>query len=321
MSAAACLLFYSLATTVFAPRLLVRLTHAGVAPRLGVAAWLAAIGSVVGSWVAAAGFLAGELARDWALPRQTILSSCLAQLRAVAAGDYGTFSQFGLLTLVGFAAVTVAALLARLGRSLVRARATTHEHARMARLAGAHDTTLDAIVLDLPERAAYCVAGRPHTIVLTRGALATLDDPHLDAVLAHERAHLTGRHHLLLALTRGLAAILPRIELFTAGAAEVAPLLEMCADDAAARTHGRRTVLQAILALSGAVPMPPRALGASGVGVLARAQRLATPPEPARRWRVRLLLGATAVLVTIGPLLAGGLATTGFALCGGTMAG
>ncbi|WIX79234.1 M56 family metallopeptidase [Amycolatopsis carbonis] len=321
MSAAACLLLYSFATAVLAPRLLVRLTHAGVAPRLGVAAWLAAIGSVVGSWAVAAGFLAGELLRAGTLSRQALLSTCFAQLRAVAAGNYGTFGQFGLLTLAGFAAVTVAALLARLGRSLLRARAATHEHARMARLAGAHDATLDAVVLDVPERAAYCVAGRPHTIVLTRGALATLDDPHLNAVLAHERAHLTGRHHLLLALTRGLAAILPRIELFTTGAAEVARLLEMCADDAAARTHGRRTVLQAILTLSGAVPVPPGALGASGVGVLARAQRLAAPPEPARRWRVRLLLGATAVLVTIGPLVAGGLAATGFALCGATVPG
>ncbi|SEP53336.1 M56 family metallopeptidase [Amycolatopsis saalfeldensis] len=317
MSVAACLLLYSFAAAVLAPRLLVRLTHAGVAPRLGVAAWLAAIGSVIGSWAVAAVFLAAELLRDWTQARQTILSTCFAQLRAVATGSYGVAVQIGLLTLAGFAAVAVVILLARLGRSLLRARATTHEHARMARLAGAHDTTLDAIVLDVPEPAAYCVAGRPHTVVLTRGAMAALGDRHLDAVLAHERAHLAGRHHLLIALTRGLAAILPRIELFTTGAAEVARLLEMCADDAAARAHGRRTVLQALLALSGAAPVPAGALGASGVGVLARAERLATPPEPARRWRVRLLLGATVALATIGPLLAGGMAATGLALCGG----
>jgi beta-lactamase regulating signal transducer with metallopeptidase domain len=316
MSVAACLLLYSFAVAVLAPRLLVRLTHAGVAPRLGVAAWLAAIGTVVGSWVVAAGFLVGELVRDWSQPGQTILSTCFAQLRAVATGRYGVGVQIGLLALAGFAAVAVGLLVTRLGQSLLRARATTHEHARMARLAGRHDATLDAVVLDVPERAAYCVAGRPHTIVLTRGALAALDDRHLDAVLSHERAHLAGHHHLLLALSRGLAAILRRIELFTTGATEIARLLEMCADDAAARTHGRRTVLHALVALADAAPVPTGALGANSVGVLARAERLAAPPEPARRWRVRLLLGTTAALVTVGPLLAGGLAATGLALCG-----
>ena len=41
--------------------------------------------------------------------------------------------------------------------------------------------------------AAYCVPGRPATIVLTSGALAVLDPAQLTAVLAHERAHLAGR--------------------------------------------------------------------------------------------------------------------------------
>lgn len=316
MSVAACLLLYSFAVAVLAPRLLVRLTHAGVAPRLGVAAWLAAIGSVLGSWAVATGFLAAELVRDWAQPRQTTLSTCFAQLRAVATGRYGVVVQIGLLVLTTLAGAAVGVLAWRLGRSLRQARATTHEHARMARLAGRHDAALGAVVLDVPERAAYCVAGRPHTIVLTRGALATLADRHLDAVLAHERAHLAGRHHLLLAFTRSVATVLPRIELFTTGAVEVARLLEMCADDAAARTHGRRTVLQALLALAGANPVPAGALGASGVGALARAERLATPPEHARQLRLGLMLGATAALVILGPLLTGLLAATGLALCG-----
>src|SRR5260370_1178978 len=100
-------------------------------------------------------------------------------------------------------------------------------HARMARLVGRRVLGRDAVVLDAPERVAYCVAGRPHTIVVTSAALAALDERHLDAVLAHERAHLVGRHHLLLALTRSLAAILPTVALFRTGAAEVARLLEM----------------------------------------------------------------------------------------------
>jgi len=316
MSVASCLLLYSFAVVVLGPRLLTRLTHAGVAPRLGLAAWLAVIGSVVGSWVTAAAFLLAELIGDWNQPGRTVIDTCFAALGAVASGRAGLALQIGLLTLTAFAGVAVAMLVWRLGRSLVRARARTHEHARMARLAGRHVDGLDAVVLDAPERAAYCVAGRPHAIVVTSAAVAALDDRHLGAVLAHERAHLAGRHHLLLAVTRGLATILPRIDLFTTGAAEVARLLEMCADDAAARSHGSRTVLAALLALSGAAPLPVGALGATGVGVLARAERLAAPARPADRVRTRLLLTVVAVLVTVGPVLTGALAATGLAFCG-----
>jgi Zn-dependent protease with chaperone function len=63
-------------------------------------------------------------------------------------------------------------------------------------------------------------------------------------VLAHERAHLVGRHHLLIAPTRGLATVLPRIDLFALGAIEMGRLVEMRADNAAARAHGRDTVLR-----------------------------------------------------------------------------
>jgi Zn-dependent protease with chaperone function len=316
MSVASCLLLYSFVVAILGPRLLVRSAHAGIAPRLGLAAWLAAIGSVVASWAAAAVFLLAELLGDWNQPGRTVISACFDALGAVASGRAGLLLQIGLLLLTALAAVAMAVLVWRLGRSLVRARTRTFEHARMARLTGRHVDGLDAVVLDAPERAAYCVAGRPHAIVVTSAAVAALDERHLNAVLAHERAHLTGRHHLILAVTRGLATILPRIELFTTGAIEVARLLEMCADDAAARSHGSRTVLRALLALSGAAPMPTGALGATGVGVLARAERLASPARPADRMRARVLLTAVAILVTVGPVLTGALAATGLAFCG-----
>jgi hypothetical protein len=57
----------------------------------------------------------------------------------------------------------------------------------------------------------------------------------------------------------------------------MARLLEMCADDAAARRYGSPTLLGALLALSGRTPAPRGALGSTGVEVLARAERLALP--------------------------------------------
>lgn len=314
MTVAICLLLSSLLVTVFAPCLLVRLTRAGVAPRLGIAAWLMAAGTVLASWTAATVAVVVELLRNWTQP-QAILTACVTTLQEVAAGKAGMLLQSGLVALTTLAVVALAVLVWRWGRSVLRARTHTHRHASMARVVGWRMTAVDAVVLDGPERVAYCVAGRPHTIVVSSAALAALDEHHLQAVLAHERAHLTGRHHLLLAATRGLATTLPRIELFTTAAAEVAKLLEICADDAAVRRHHPRTVLGALLTLSGAASIPAGALGAAGVGVLARAERLAEPPSPVRRARIRFLLSAVTLLVMTGPVLTTLFAARGVASC------
>jgi Zn-dependent protease with chaperone function len=313
MSVAICLLVYSLAVIVLTPRLLIGMTRRGIAPGLGVAVWLTGIGSVVVSWAGATAFLAADLARDWDRPGE-LLSTCFGVLRSIATGDAGLFVQIGLFTLAGLAVLAGAVLAARLARCLTRTRARTYEHARMARLAGRYVPDLDAVVLDAADRVAYCVAGRPHTVVVSRGAVEALDKRHLAAVLAHERAHLTGHHHLLLALTRGFATGLPYVALFTACAAEVPRLLEMCADDAAARGHGSRTLLGALLTLSGAA-VPAGALGASGSGVLARAERLADPPHPAQRVRAQLQLSTVAVALAIGPAVTAVFAVSGLMLC------
>lgn len=314
MTVATCLLLYSLAVVVLAPRLLAPLTRSGAAPRLGVAVWLSAIGSVPAAWLAASGFLVWEAARVWADPAVTV-SGCVTTLGAILSGEAGVVAQAGLLGLALLAALALATVVWRWGHTLLRARRRTHGHARMARVAGRHVPDLDAVVVDAPDRLAYCAAGRPHTIVVTTATLDALDRPHLAAVLAHERAHLSGRHHLLLATTRGLAAVLPRVALFTAGATEVARLLEMCADDAAARSHGPRTVLGALLTLSGAASPPVGTLGATGVGLADRAERLLDPASAGQRLRTRGILAVALLLVLPGPVVTAILAAHDVAVC------
>ncbi|MGA7131348.1 MAG: M56 family metallopeptidase, partial [Mycobacterium sp.] len=184
---------------------------------------------------------------------------------------------------------------------LLRARASSRRHARSAHIVGRRVAGVDGLVLEAPQKMAYCLGGRPGTIVITSAAIATLEPPHLDAVLAHERAHLAGRHHLLLAATRALAASLPRIRLFTLAETEVAWLLEMCADDTAARRHGPAALLAALLALAGADPIPSAALGANTVGVCARVMRLTEPDTAAARVRARVLLTAVTAVIVFGP--------------------
>jgi len=314
VTVATCLLLYSLAVVVFVPRLLAPLTRSGAAPRLGVAVWLSAIGSVLAAWLAAAGFLLWEVARAWADPAITI-SACVTTLESVVSGESGGWLQLGMLGLAGAAALALVSVVWRWGRALLRARSRTHGHARLARVAGRHVPGVDAVVVDAPDRLAYCAAGRPHAVVVTTATLDVLDRRHLDAVLAHERAHLSGRHHLLLAATRSMAAVLPRVDLFTIAATEIARLLEMCADDVAARGHGRRTVLGALLTLSGAATMPAGTLGATSVGLIDRAERLLDPAGAGRRLQTRGILAAALALLLSGPVVTAMLAAYDVTVC------
>src|SRR5260370_1182733 len=93
-----------------------------------------------------------------------------------------------------------------LSAAVRRGKRGTGAHAEAARMTGRRRPGVSAaVVLDAAQRVAYCVPGRRPTIVVTSAALAVLDPAQLPAVLAHERAHLAGRHHLLIALTRALA--------------------------------------------------------------------------------------------------------------------
>jgi Zn-dependent protease with chaperone function len=197
------------------------------------------------------------------------------------------------LGLAGLAFLGVLAMMLlswRYTRSLHRARVRTRAHAEAARITGHRIGAGTVFVLDATHPAAYSVPGRPPAIVVTSGALDVLDPGQLSAVLAHERAHLAGRHHLLLAITRGLAAIAPGVPLFTRASSAVTRLAEMRADDIAARHAPRRTLLTALLTMSASAPAglaagpaPAAWLGATGGVVAARVQRLADP-APRARW-------------------------------------
>ncbi len=314
MNIAACLLLYSLVVAVAGKPVLTKATRRGSAPRLGIAAWLVAIGTMVGSWVAAAGLLIVEFVRAVG-GTERLLQACLALLDTATTSGHQVAVQAALLT----PAVLGVAALGRfgwcLGVILHRGRQQTHNHSEATRIVGRRIPGLEAVVLDAPERVAYCVAGRTRTIVVTSAALDALDGSQLAAVLAHERAHLTGHHHLLVALSRALATALPRVGLLTHGAAEVARLLEMRADDAAARTHGRQTVLDALLALAVRPALPAAALGATELGVPARAERLLSPPNTGRVTLARIaLLAAVLVLIAL-PVAISAVTLVGPELC------
>lgn len=312
MNVAACLLLYSLVVVIAGPPLLRRLTRGGHVPRLGVAAWLTAIGSLLISWIAAATAAVVDVVGHWS--HGHFVAECLARLFGVATGEAGVLPRIALIAVAIAVATATAATSVRLTRTVTRIRGRAHRHAHAVRLVGHRTAQRDVVILDAAEPAAYCVSGRPPAIVVTSGALSALDDWQFDAVVAHERAHLAGHHLHVVATLRSLAAVFPRIALITDGAQQVSRLLEMCADDVAARRHGRGALLSGLLALSGVAPVG--ALGAADVDVLARAERLTAPQTQRASVRSRAALTSAVTVMVAGPLITAVLAASGALMCG-----
>ena len=298
MSAALLAGGYALAVAWWLPIGLARLTAGGISARLGLVAWLAAMASVLTCAMAAVRFLVNAAVTNWPWLAEAVCRSVAGRTCAAAVYRSAVF-ELALSVAAVITAATAATLAWRYGCRVRRARRRTRAHAEAARITG-HNLSQGghAVVLDDPHPAAYCMPGRPATIVLTSGAIAMLDAQQLAAVLAHERAHLAGRHHILLALTGGLAVSLPALPIFTRGPAEVARLAEMCADDAAVRHTGRRALLAALLAMGTGQSIPTAALAATAGAVAARVQRLADPPGQACLARNRAALITVTVLLT-----------------------
>jgi Zn-dependent protease with chaperone function len=318
MRAALLVFGYALVVAWCLPALLTRLTAAGFSAQLGLAAWLAAMISVLAALLAAIQYLITAAVAGWPQLAKAVCRS-VAGGACTAVVYRSAFFELAMGLAAAAAALSLAVLAWRYGRSVQRAQRRTRAHAEAARITGRRlPGGGAAVVLDAAQPAAYCVPGRPAAIVLTSAALAVLDPGQLTAVLAHERAHLAGRHHLLIALTRGLAATFPGVPLFTQGPAEVARLAEMCADDTAARHSSRPILVAALLAMGTGTPVPAAALAATGGAVSARVQRLIEPAPRARHARNRLALVTVILLLALASALvtryAGPLATHGVAV-------
>jgi Zn-dependent protease with chaperone function len=304
MSIAAGLVLYAAVLSWFGPGLLTRITNRGINPKLGVAAWLTAVLGVIAAWMAAMIVLTLD-ALD-ALPSGPVWRMCLEVLGYSGHIDMARPVAATTASALIVAASTLTVFVARrIVRTLRTLRSASHQHATAARVIGSPTRFRDVVVVEDDHPAAYCVAGRPCAIVVTSAALASLHDDQLAAVLAHEQAHLSGRHHHILMLLRATAAGLPRLPLAAAGPNVVARLLEMCADDTAARRHGSHPLLCGLMTLVARPPVTASAMGAASTAVLDRASRLAAPAPRGARWRDRVQLSITIGLTVAIPLFAG----------------
>ncbi|TWF79416.1 peptidase M48-like protein [Pseudonocardia hierapolitana] len=174
-------------------------------------------------------------------------------------------------------------------------------HRLLLRLVGRPDPHGRALLLEHPAAAAYYVPGPAGCVVISTGAVDALTERELAAVLAHEHAHARGRHHLVLAPFHAIRRVLP-IGPVARAAADVELLVEMCADDHAARRHGPTPLTAALRRFHelGGHPSPAGTLAASEHAIALRIARLHGGTSPIHR-SIRLATALAALAVATTP--------------------
>ncbi|MFB6838339.1 M56 family metallopeptidase [Streptomyces sp. NPDC056361] len=292
MNAAPALLGYAAVVGFAVPRLMTRSAWPYRTPAPAAAVWLA----LTVSFTLAVALAASQLAT----PTEHLHAGLLGLLHACGLGapapapSPSTAQRLALALPLAVVTAVVAASLFHLARTgLVRAR-----HRDRLDKVGVRCERLRVTVLPHATPGAYCLPGFRSRIVVSDAAVELLTEEQMGAVLAHERAHVSGRHHVLLAAAHGFATVFPRLPLARLAREQLAVLLEMAADDRALRHHSREVLATAMYEMA-ASRAPEGAFAVGGSTALLRMSRVLGPhrtPHPAFR-------GSMASLALAVPLL------------------
>jgi Zn-dependent protease with chaperone function len=257
------------------PALLARATWPLRAPRAAMVLWqaiaVAAVLSAFSAGIAIASrlFVPGPDGRPTASPAAEIgrLGWPLRLLDVAV---------FGLTLMIG------ARLVVAVIRVAVATRRRRAHHRMLVDLLGLSPDLLsargcardrDLRVLEVAQPLAYCLPGVRSRVVVSEGALDSLTENEVAAILSHERAHLRARHDLVLEAFTAAHAAFPRFVRSASALDAVQLLAELLADDAAVRVAGRAPLARALVACASG-RAPEGALAAGGAHTLLRVRRL-----------------------------------------------
>ncbi|WP_353952133.1 M56 family metallopeptidase [Knoellia sp. S7-12] len=264
-----------------APRLMARLTLFRRSPRAALVAWQAvSLAAVIAALCAAPAAIPYLTRTEWF----ACSGDCAATITWIQTRRWLVFGVAAAVTLFVLGRLMLSGH--RIGTRLRAARARHRELvdvlAEPISFSSQSGRRADGIrVLDHATPTAYCLPGRRSRVVLTQGALAALPADELDAVLVHERAHLRGRHDLLIEYFTVLHHSVPDPVRSPEALREVQLLVEALADRAAVRQSGPVTTARALMTLAqGRAPEAGLAAGGHGT-TAARMRLLADEPLPA----------------------------------------
>jgi Zn-dependent protease with chaperone function len=297
----------ALVVSLTAPRLLSRASWPRRSPRLGILAWQASIFAVLAAGVLLA-LTALVPVKRVSFDLGHLLHACPAVLRSRYQVFDGSWVHLASLVVATCTALALVRALIQRARAVRKGRVSQRDLLDM--LVRQRDSRSGAHILEHAVPLAYCVPGSGGRVVVTTAAVATLDDRQLTAVLAHEHAHLDGRHDLILFGAEVAASAFPWSRFFRRARRELSLLVEMLADDEGSRRSDRTALATALVDL-GQSPSPVGTVGASG-DTVERVQRLIHPsqgPTGAERLvvlMVSIALLASPWLIALGPAWAAG---------------
>ncbi len=269
------------------PAMLARATWPTRAPRAAIVLWqsiaLAAVLSAFSAGIAIASrlFVPGPDGR----PTATITS----EIEALSWPLWTAYVIVFAITVVIGARLTYAVVQVAIATRRRRAH-----HRMVVDLVGKSQGT-HLRILDVAQPLAYCLPGVRSRVVVSEGALSTLADNEMAAILTHERAHLRARHDLVLEMFTAVHAAFPRFVRSAHALHAVRLLIELLADDAAVRAAGPTPLARALVACASG-HTPSGALAAGGPTTVLRVRRLGGRPN-SRALAATAYLAAAAVLV------------------------
>lgn len=255
MTVAVALLFAAVVLGVAGPSYLRPAGRPGVHPALALSAWVVTLLAAAAAAVTAAAVL---VLPDPSVP-DGMIGIAVVCWRALSEG---TDLPWLLLVrlVVGTALLVLLSRVAVLFTGSLRAE-RRHRIERVGALRAVAAVRDGVWWIPCAEPVAFSIGGGRRGIVVASTGLHGLDPRAVEAVIAHERAHVRGRHHLVIAFARAAAAALPRVPLCRQAPGAVGVLCELAADATAVRRCGPEALTRALQEIAAGQGAPRGTVG------------------------------------------------------------
>jgi len=239
VATAGLLLGYAVLVTVATPPLVTSRRWSGRLPRTAVMLWMGALGTSGLALVASLVCMVGAASSLSGQPGEPLSFHDVAgDVSVTVVAWVMTALGGGGLASVGYRTMLAVSERRRVARGLPFAAGTSH---------GARHLT--ALVVDSQEPHAVSVPGRRPMILVSSRLRESLTPQQLEAVVEHERGHLLQHHHLFVGLADLQYRCAPTLPSARSLEQSVHLLVELAADDHAARRCGCAVAATALRAL------------------------------------------------------------------------